>query len=60
MGHRRSGEIQVLVDPNFRSMAKAYYKGAVVVLLVYDVTSEESFHSLRLWHQEASNISFAI
>jgi len=40
----------------FRSITKAYLKGADAVMLVYDVTDEESFQHVRHWisviHQE--------
>jgi small GTP-binding protein len=36
----------------YRSIAKAYYKGAVAVLLVFDVTNEYSFTSLSSWYRE--------
>ena len=36
----------------FRSVTGAFYRGANVVMFVYDVTSEESFLSLESWWRE--------
>lgn len=33
----------------FRSIARAYYRGAVGVLLVYDITSKKTFLELQSW-----------
>ena len=33
----------------FRTITKAYYRGAMGVLLVYDVTSEKSFKQIQGW-----------
>ena len=38
-----------------RSIAKAYYKGAVAALLVYDITDEHSFDQLEHWYKEISS-----
>ncbi|KIW39429.1 uncharacterized protein PV06_09199 [Exophiala oligosperma] len=34
----------------FRSMTLAYYRGAMGILLVYDVTDEQSFNNIRAWY----------
>jgi len=36
----------------FRSLAPMYYRGAAAALLVYDVTSEESFQKVKEWVKE--------
>ncbi|CAO3686468.1 unnamed protein product [Rhizopus microsporus] len=36
----------------FRAMAPMYYRGAQAALLVYDITSRESFEELHSWIEE--------
>ncbi|KAL5008153.1 hypothetical protein ScPMuIL_013734 [Solemya velum] len=36
----------------FRSITRSYYKGATGVILVYDVTNQESFNNLQKWYVE--------
>mmetsp|Transcript_15142 Transcript_15142/g.12880 ORF Transcript_15142/g.12880 Transcript_15142/m.12880 type:complete len:216 (-) Transcript_15142:224-871(-) len=36
----------------FRALAKSYYRGAVGALLVYDITSYESFQHVERWLKE--------
>ncbi|KAL5971691.1 Ras-related protein ORAB-1 [Taenia solium] len=36
----------------FRTMTVAYYRGAHGIIVVYDVTSDESFRNLELWMEE--------
>ncbi|KAK3815739.1 MAG: small GTPase superfamily, partial [Linnemannia elongata] len=36
----------------FRSMAPMYYRGANAAILVYDITSEESFRDMSSWVEE--------
>lgn len=36
----------------FQSLGVSFYRGADCVLLVYDVTSRNSFRNLELWYEE--------
>ncbi|KAF8554316.1 ras-domain-containing protein [Imleria badia] len=36
----------------FRTLTAAYYRGAMGILLVYDVTDEQSFSNIRMWHAD--------
>lgn len=33
----------------FRSITSAYYRGAMGIFLVYDITSEKSFDNIKIW-----------
>ncbi|WFD33799.1 GTP-binding protein [Malassezia cuniculi] len=36
----------------FRTITTAYYRGAMGILLVFDVTDEKSFNNIRNWHKD--------
>ena len=36
----------------YRAITSAYYKGAKGAIIVYDITSEESFNNIEMWIQE--------
>ncbi len=38
-----------MIIERFRAMAPMYYRGAQAALLVYDITSQESFEELSSW-----------
>ena len=37
----------------FSSITRNYYKQAIGIFMVFDITSEDSFQKLQHWHQEA-------
>lgn len=39
----------------FKSITRSYYRAAAGALLVYDVTSEDSFENVKTWLDEARN-----
>ena len=39
----------------YRALSKVYYKGALGVILVYDVTSQQSYLDVEDWYKLASN-----
>lgn len=39
----------------FRTLSNSYYRGAHGVILVYDISSRESFLSMERWYDEAEN-----
>lgn len=39
----------------FKSITKSYYKGAHGILLLFDITSRESFHNIRSWVDTIKN-----
>ena len=41
----------------FKAITMAYYKGASLIVLVFDTTNLESFENLRKWHQDVQNYS---
>ncbi len=36
----------------FRTLTSAYYRGALGIILVYDVSNKESFDNLKIWLSE--------
>jgi GTPase SAR1 family protein len=45
-----------LGQERFRTMTPAYYRGTHGVIVVYDVTSAQSFASLKRWFQEIGKL----
>lgn len=43
----------------FRSITRSYYRGAIAVLLVYDITNEESFLSLQKWLSDVEDMTIS-
>ncbi|KAH3745133.1 GTP-binding protein RAB4 [Pelomyxa schiedti] len=41
----------------FRSVTRSYYKGALGALLVYDVTSRDSYNNISSWLTDARSLS---
>ena len=39
----------------FKSITRAYYRGSIGVVLVYDITSHESFINIGKWHEETKS-----
>ncbi|RDA83739.1 hypothetical protein CP532_3661 [Ophiocordyceps camponoti-leonardi (nom. inval.)] len=39
----------------FRTITTAYYRGAMGILLVYDVTDERSFNNIRTWFENVEH-----
>jgi Ras-related protein Rab-2A len=39
---------------NFRSITRAYFRSAVCALVVFDITSRESFNNIRTWIQDVN------
>jgi Ras-related protein Rab-7A len=35
----------------YRSLASSFFRGSAICVLVYDVTSEKSFHAIESWHK---------
>ena len=42
---------------NFRSITRAYYKNSVCAMVVYDITSQESFEHVQNWIEDIRNQS---
>ena len=41
----------------YRAITNAYYRGAVGIILVYDITKMQTFHNILKWLDEAKNYS---
>ena len=41
----------------FRTLTSSYYRGAVAIILVYDVTRRETFDNLELWSDEIAQFA---
>lgn len=42
---------------SFKSITRAYYKGSIAAILVFDITNERSFLNLKNWLYELKNHS---
>ncbi len=42
---------------NFRSITRSYYKNSVCALIVYDISSKESFNNISKWMSDCKNQS---
>jgi len=42
---------------SFRSITRAYYRGSIVALLVYDITKRDTFENLGKWIDDAKTFS---
>ena len=41
----------------FRTITTAYYRGAMGIMLVYDITNEKSFDNIRNWIRNIEEVS---
>lgn len=41
---------------NFKSITKSYYRDSCIVILVYDVTSIQSFNSIQWWYNDIISV----
>jgi small GTP-binding protein len=39
----------------YRSLTRIFFKNAIIVLLVYDITSRKTFEELEYWYQQVKN-----
>ena len=39
----------------YRSLTKIFFKNAIIVLLIYDITSRKTFEELEYWYQQVKN-----
>lgn len=42
---------------NFRSITRAYYKNSVCAMVVYDITSRQSFNAIQTWVEDCKSNS---
>ena len=42
---------------NFRSVTRAYYKASAVAMVVYDISSEESFEHIQIWIKDCKDLA---
>jgi len=42
---------------NFRSVTRAYYKASAVAMVVYDISSEESFQNIQNWIKDCKDLA---
>ena len=42
---------------NFRSVTRAYYKASAVAMVVYDISSEESFQHIQAWIKDCKDLA---
>lgn len=40
---------------SFRNITRIFYKGSHAVIMVYDITREESFENMKVWREEVEN-----
>ncbi len=39
----------------YRSLTRIFFKNAIIVILVYDITSRKTFEELEFWYQQVKN-----
>eukprot|EP00731_Ephydatia_muelleri_P008604 Em0004g942a len=44
-------------EKHYRALCAAYYRGAVGVIIMYDITSKRSFDSLAVWLQQVKDFA---
>ena len=54
MGHSKFAFTQAGQEI-FKSITRSYYRGSIGAVLVYDVTSRESFNNISKWIDETKN-----
>jgi len=40
----------------FRSITKAYFRGAQIICLIYDVSDRKSFEAIHYWHRQIAQV----